>query len=131
MLLRGADLRGADLIDSLANECTSFYWLSCPETGEFTAYKKCIGGAIVTLLITADAKRSSATTRKCRASKAVVVSIESKSGEQLGRVESDHDSKFVYEVGKTVEVTNFDEDRWNECSTGIHFFITRREAELY
>jgi len=46
-------------------------------------------------------------------------------------VESNHDSKFVYEVGKTVEVTNFDEDRWNECSTGIHFFITRREAELY
>lgn len=26
---------------------------------------------------------------------------------------------------------DFDENRKNECSTGIHFFITRQEAEDY
>ena len=28
-------------------------------------------------------------------------------------------------------VKDFDDDRWNECSTGIHFFITRDEAVMY
>ena len=46
-------------------------------------------------------------------------------------VPSDHNSQFIYTVGKTVEVADFDEDRWNECAPGIHHFITRREAVLY
>jgi uncharacterized protein YjbI with pentapeptide repeats len=138
--LSGANLRGADLSDANlrcanlrcaeANENTSFFWLTCPENGEFTAYKNCREGEIVTLLITADAKRSSATSRKCRASKAIVVLID-KNGEKLMEAISKHDRNFVYRVGETIEIENFDEDRWNECSTGIHFFITRREAELY
>lgn len=37
----------------------------------------------------------------------------------------------MYEVGKTVSVDDFDENRWHECSTGIHFFITREEAVRY
>lgn len=126
-----ADLRDANLENVQANTYTSFYWLSCPETGEFTAFKKCRDGIIVTLLITADAKRSSATSRKCRASKAVVISIETKTGTQVDEAKSQHDSSFVYRVGETLEVSDFDNDRWNECSSGIHFFITRKEAEIY
>ena len=34
-------------------------------------------------------------------------------------------------VGDIVRVDNFDKNRWNECSTGIHFFITRQEAVDY
>jgi hypothetical protein len=34
-------------------------------------------------------------------------------------------------VGETIEVKDFDDDRWNECSAGIHFFITRKEAVEY
>lgn len=41
---------------------------------------------------------------------------------------SDHDKDFVYRVGETVEVQNFDENRWNECAPGIHHYITREEA---
>ena len=44
---------------------------------------------------------------------------------------SGHDPNFIYKIGEIVEVADFDTDRWNECSTGIHFFITRQEAVDY
>ena len=46
-------------------------------------------------------------------------------------VQSDYDSKFIYTVGEVVEVPDFNTDRWDECSTGIHFFINRQEAVDY
>ena len=139
--LCGADLRGADLC--VANLCgadlrgvrhderTAFYAMQCPEKGAYIGYKKA-GGKIVELEIQEDAKRSSATTRKCRASKAKVLSITSIDGEEhFEEAKSNYDNSFVYEVGETVEVKDFDENRWNECSAGIHHFITRGEAERY
>lgn len=129
--LSGADLSGADLSGVSTSGNTLFYWLSCPESGEFTAYKKCRDNVIVTLLITADAKRSSATSRKCRASKAVVIAIESSNGVALDIAHSKKDVNFKYRLGETVEVADFNEDRWVECSTGIHFFITKQEAIQY
>ena len=127
--LRWADLSGAKNIDqSLWNIYTTFYPLQCPEAGAYTGYKKA-GGLIVKLEITEDALRSSATSRKCRASKALVLSITDLDGNPADdQVCSDHDKNFVYKVGETVEVTDFDTNRWNECSTGIHHFITRAEA---
>ena len=130
--LRGADLRGADLRGVISNERTAMFGLACPEEGEFIGWKKA-NGLIVKLLILADAKRSSATTRKCRCSKARVLSIQTIDGDEAEQqfVASDHDKSFFYRVGETVEAADFDEDRWNECSAGIHFFITRREAEQW
>jgi hypothetical protein len=129
--LCGANLRGADLRGLQWNIASAFYQLQCPESGAYTAYKKA-GGCIVELLIPADAKRSSATSRKCRASKATVISITTIDGEHLeGSVSSDYDHGFIYSVGETVEVADFDEDRWNECAPGIHHFITRMEAVKY
>ena len=139
--LRNADLSGANLsranlrCASLRNvkcdEHTAFYALQCPEEGSFIGYKKA-HGYIVKLEILADAKRSSATSRKCRCSAAKVLSITTVDGsEEVKEIASDRDSDFIYRVGEIVRVDNFDEDRWNECSTGIHFFITRREAEQY
>lgn len=124
--LNGADLNGASLNDTKSNKYTSGYHLSCPEAGSFTAYKKA-SGVVVTLLIPEDAKRSSATSRKCRADKAFVLEIDN----ELEEVASDHDRLFVYRKGSTVSVDDFDENRWNECAPGIHFFITRKEAEDY
>lgn len=139
--LRGADLYGADLYDAdlcgaklrgvRYNEQTAYYAMQCPEKGAYIGYKKA-EGKIVELEIQADAKRSSATTRKCRASKAKVLSITSIDGkEHFEEAKSSRDQSFVYRVGKTVEVKDFDEDRWKECSTGIHHFITREEAAMY
>ena len=44
---------------------------------------------------------------------------------------SNYDNSFAYNVGEVVTVENFDENRWEECSAGIHFFITREEAVRY
>ena len=135
--LRGADLRGANL--RWAKNVPSYACrLVCPEEGSFIGFKKAdttvpdSREAIVKLLITEDAKRSSATTRKCRCDKAKVISITSLDGkENFTTAYSYYDRFFQYTVGQTVIVDDFDEDRWNECSTGVHFFITREEAIDY
>ena len=129
--LRDADLYGANLCGVRYNEQTAYYAMQCPEKGAYIGYKKA-EGKIVELEIQENAKRSSATTRKCRASKAKVLSITSIDGkEHFEEAKSSRDQSFVYRVGKTVEVKDFDEDRWRECSTGIHHFITREEAVFY
>lgn len=130
--LRGADLSGANLRRAIYNENTAFFALCCPEEGSFIGFKKA-GEKIIKLQIPKNAKRSSATTRKCRCSKAKVLSITEIDGSDSGitEIRSDRDESFIYKVGETVSVSNFDENRWNECSTGIHFFITRDEAVRY
>jgi hypothetical protein len=129
--LSRANLRGTDLSKLIYDEDTAFYALQCPETGSFIGYKKA-HGYIVELEILADAKRSSATSRKCRCSAAKVLSITTVNGKtKVKEIASNRDSNFVYRVGEIVRVDCFDENRWNECSTGIHFFITRSEAERY
>ena len=134
--LSNADLSNADLCEAsidqmMWNIYTVFYPLQCPESGSYIGYKKA-SGLVVELEIPADARRSSATSRKCRASKAKVLSITDINGNPGGdQVRSNFDPNFVYAIGETVEVTDFDDNRWNECSTGIHHFITRAEAVIY
>lgn len=118
--------------------------VQCPLTYGFRGYKKAVctnyffgfvdrsKRAIITLDIPNDAKRSSAFGRKCRCSKAVVVKIENEeTGEELEEARSIFYDNFVYRVGETVSVDDFDENRWNECAPGIHFFMTEKEAREY
>ena len=126
--LSGADLSGADLSGAKNINCP----ISCPEKGSFIGFKKA-NGLIVELEIPSDALRSSATTRKCRCSKAKVISITNPDGSpsNVTSIPSSWDSNFIYTIGDIVEVTDFDTNRWNECAPGIHFFITRQEAVNY
>ena len=132
--LYGADLRYAKNLDEAKH---LFLPIACPETGSFTAYKNAVaedGNVIVKLLIPASAKRTSATGRKCRADKAKVIAIlnTDRTKSELTEAFSRHDGEFVYKVGEYVEPKEpFCEDRWNECSSGIHFFITFDEAVNY
>ncbi len=130
--LSGAYLSGANLSGANADESTSIFFSQCPD-GEFIGWKKVRNNKIVKLLITEDAKRSSATTLKCRCSKAIVLDIQEIDGSKSESliVRSKHDEFFTYEIGKEVSVDNYDENRWNECSAGIHFFISREMAVLY
>ena len=131
-----ANLRGATLCD--ANLCGADLrgakgtYMACPTDGSFIGWKKA-SGYIVKLQITEDARRSSAGGEKCRCDKAYVVEIQNIDGTKAGieTVHSNHDANFVYTVGATVEVSDFDGDRWNECAPGIHFFIDRRAAVEY
>ena len=119
--LRSADLSSADLSEDIMKSLTCI----TPE-GSLIGWKKCIKGVIVKLRIPEDAKRSNATGRKCRAEYAEVLEI-------IGadEAQSSRHSDFVYRKGEIVRPDKWDDNRWEECSSGIHFFITRYEAEQY
>ena len=129
--LRGADLRGADLRGADLRGARGSY-MACPTDGSFIGWKKA-SGYIVKLQIPEDARRSSAGGEKCRCDKAYVAEIQNVDGTKadIEAIRSNHDNNFVYAVGATVEVSDFDDDRWNECTSGIHFFIDRRAAVEY
>ena len=132
--LMNADLRGAYLIgaDLSGAKNIPFIPFACPDSGSFIGYKKA-NDYVVKLEILANARRCSSTGRKCRCDKARVLSITNLDGTDtnISTVSSNHDKSFVYTVGEVVEVPDFDTDRWNECTAGIHFFINRQEAVEY
>lgn len=114
--------------------------MACPRKGEFIAYKKCLFGrlgrfdgkyAIVKLLIPEDALRSSSTSNKIRTSKAKVLDIRKFDNTKVDLAYSIYDPAFVYRVGKTVEVPDFNTDRYCQCAPGIHCFMTKEEALEY
>ena len=131
--LREANLREANLREANLGGAKLDWPLACQEKGSFIGYKKCRNNLIVELEIPEDAYRCSATSKKCRCSKAKVLSITNLDGSESksGVAVSKYDSSFVYRIGGTVEVTDFDQNRWNECSTGIHFFMNREDAVKY
>ena len=104
-----ANLKGSYLEGVKTNINTIGYNLACPEKGSFIGYKKAKienNYCIVNLLITEDSKRSSATTRKCRCSKAKVLSITSLDNtEEYKECFSKHDKNFKYKV--EVSTTSF------------------------
>ena len=149
--LKGADLRDADLSDAnlIGADLHRSYDVQLsiaktsilPDEGDIIGWKKAwtdnetpLTPVIVKLLIPSDAQRSNATGRKCRASTARVLDLQDKQGNSLPSdttAYSGHDTDFTYKKGETVHVEDFDTNRWNECATGIHFFITRIEAVEY
>lgn len=130
--LYGAVLEFAKLDGIVSDEGTQWFRLHCPEKGAFLAYKKCVNDRMVQLLVPADAKRTSATLPSCRCNKAKVLTIKSFDfKENFDEAWSLVDENFVYRRGEWVEVKNFNEDRWQDSTTGIHFWLTRAEAEAY
>lgn len=131
--LMDADLMNADLMYANLRHADINYPISCPEKGSFIGFKKCRDSLIVELEITDDSLRCSATGRKCRCSKAKVISITNLNGEpaDVNVAHSIKNYNFIYKVGEIVEVKDFDTNRWNECSTGIHFFTDRNIAVNY
>lgn len=130
--LRGANLRGAYLRGAYLNgakglpQLTSAQLSIIPDEGDVIGWKKCRSNVIVKLRIPHGAKRSNATGRKCRAEYADVLEV---IGAEVGI--SQHDDKTKYHVGQRVTCDKWEEDRFEECAGGIHFFITRIEAENY
>ena len=139
--LRDADLSHADLSHANHVQLSIAKTSILPDEGDIIGWKKAyVDGTmlpksvIVKLLIPADAQRSNATGRKCRASKARVLDLQDKQGNSLPpdtTAYSGHDTDFTYKKGEVCVVENFDTNRWKECAPGIHFFITRIEAAEY
>jgi len=130
--LWGANLYGANLYGANLSQANLSGHSRLPESGPYMAWKKLRDGAICQLFIPPDAKRCSPyTDRKCRAEAALVASITAPDGTALVEGCSLYNEKFVYRVGQEVRVTDFNDDRREVCSSGIHHFIERAEAEAY
>ena len=123
--LRSANLSGADLRSAKDADLAIAVTRILPE-GDLIGWKKCRNDVIVKLRIPADARRSHAFGRKCRAEFADVLEV---IGSEIGI--SKHDGKTEYRVGQRVTPDAFDDNWTDECSNGVHFFITRLEAEAY
>ena len=121
--LSGAELSRADLSGALNSELANAQTSILPE-GNIVGWKQCRNGVIVKLLIGQKIRRSNATGRKCRAESAKVLRV-------FGANEgiSIHDGKTVYRKGEIVTCDNWNENRFVECGGGIHFYLTRIEAE--
>lgn len=131
--LSGANLSGANLVGAYLGEARNitFVPLACPSDGEFTGWKK-VQDKLIELRIPAEAKRSSATTEKCRCEKALVVAItDIDTGDAITEIVNCNHTTTIYRVGDTVFPDSFDDNRWNECSNGIHFFINKESAINY
>ena len=120
--LSSANLRFANL--RFANPRKLYAIRTILPEGDLIGYKQLRGGTICKLRIPADAKRVGGLVgRKCRAEFAVVLE---------GEGVSKHDPYFKYLVGETVRPKEaFNDSLVSECESGIHFFITRQEAEDY
>ena len=130
--LSGANPIGANLSGAEHNERTALFALACPEEGDFIAWKK-VDKVIIKLRIPAEAKRSSATSRKCRCEYAEVLELQNLDGTPYNddKIVNYNHVETIYKVGEIVHPDSWDDNRWNECSHGIHFFITRDEAVEY
>ena len=127
--LRSADLSSADLSSanlSSANlrsakdaELPIARTRILPE-GQLIGWKKLKDGSIAKLSIPAEARRSHSFGRKCRAEFVDVLE---------GEGVSAHDGITRYKPGKRVPCDKWEEDWTQECAGGIHFFITKIEAE--
>jgi hypothetical protein len=124
--LRYANLRGADLSDAggLAQQTIT-------PAGALVGWKKAWsaeGVVLVELAIPRDAARLNGYgSRKCRAEYAVVVSA------PAGAYSQHAGREFPYVVGATVRPVGaeYNPDPREVCAAGIHFFLTREEAEEY
>ena len=127
--LTGAYLTGADFTDAKEIPYVSF---ACPSDGAFIGWKK-VCGNLIKLEIPEDARRCSATSQKCRCDKAKVLSVwNMRLEEEVSEVVNHaYNQDTLYKVGEMVYPDSFDEDRWNECSHGIHFFINKQDAINY
>jgi len=131
---RGANLWGANFWGTnLDGAILPENWLIVPPVGQsFTAFKKVRGEIVLELLIPGSAQRTSNIIgRKCRANEALVVGVAVGVAHDTGIYESLHDSRFTYEIGKMAFEPSFNPDIRVECTAGIHFFMTKKEAIDY
>ena len=138
-ILIGANLKGADIDGAVLNAAhlngaknIPYIPLACPSEGAFIGWKKVEWKYLVKIQVPEDARRCSPTTRKCRCDKAMVLDITSLDGEEhYNEVVNYNYTTTVYKVGEMVYPNSFDDYRWLECSTGIHFFVNKQDAINY
>ena len=124
--LSAADLSRANLSGAKNSKLILARTEILPREGEVIGWKKCEAGVLVKLRVPPESKRSNALVRKCRAEYVEVLEVV---GSKVGV--SIHDGKTKYTTGETVKCDAWNTDRLVECGGGIHFYLTREEAEAH
>lgn len=131
---KGAYLIGAYLSDAYLSGAKELPYVpfACPSDGAFIGWKK-VANCLVMLEIPEDARRCSCTSQKCRCDKAKVLGITNLDTKEsvLEIKNASYSPAITYVVGEIVYPDSFDDNRWNECSHGIHFFINKQNAIDY
>ena len=129
--LRSANLRYANLSDEQIKQMNHHRpFQIIPQEGEFIAWKKGYNNHTIKLLIQKTSKRTSnLVSRKCRASHVKVLAIWNRLGEPVKKCGGWHKPDFTYQVGRIARADSYNDDIREECTHGIHFFVTREEAE--
>lgn len=118
--LQGASLKGADL------EGAKLPPFQIPQEGSLTVFKKVRCGRILKLLVPEDSKRTATLVgRKCRCE--YVITLE---GAEIGCY-SFRSHCPIYRNGEETRANRYNDDIRIECAHGIHFFLTREEAENF
>lgn len=134
-VLSGAYLTGADLTRVVLDHA-DIYTATLDKKEEcrkgivlkkaIKGYKNTDEGVVITAEIPAGAVVFSINGRKCRTSTATIIDM---AGHEL--LHSQYDYKFTYKLGQKIIIPDFD-TRYNvECSTGFHFYRTKKEAKGY
>lgn len=97
---------------------------------DIIVYKKLDDDRIATLMLFKGQEFQAQSLSKCRTNKALVLKITNiKETEHFSKGYSIWSDTFEYKVGETVEA-EYDTE-FNECASGIHFFMTKEEAINY
>ena len=123
------DLKGSAIDDKAVEGAKNlFVPMVCPEEGSFIAWKKCRDGKVIRLMVPEDAQRTGGSSYTCRASEVVILNIfdgENECEEAICL----YDDEIVYHKGERIkDEEEFDPSLLHD-GTGIHFYITRAEAE--
>ena len=133
--LRGADLNGADLSGAnLSRADLSEAYLHGEEKFRLgkvldeplTGYKKTKEGVVITAEIPAGAVVFCINGSKCRTNRATITDMD---GHEV--LHSQYDNSFEYRLGQEINIKDFNLMYNIECTSGFHFFRTRKEAEEY
>ena len=133
--LRGADLNGADLsVANLSRADLSEAYLHGEEKFRLgkvldeplTGYKKTKEGVVITAEIPAGAVVFCINGSKCRTNRATITDMD---GHEV--LHSQYDNSFEYRLGQEINIKDFNLMYNIECTSGFHFFRTRKEAEEY
>ena len=129
--LRGADLQGADLRGANLQDA-KLSGFQIDQDSDLIVWKALFDGAIAKLKIPARAKRTASLCgNKCRAEYAEVLAIWDCNGRPIEKAESEYDWGTAYKTGEIVRPDSYDDDIRVECTNGIHFFMTKAEAESW
>ena len=121
-----ADLREANLREADLSRAT-LPAFQIPQEGDLIVWKKLQGNVLAKLLVPAAACRTASLVgRKCRAEYVKVLEL---IGTEERCAPSCHKSSVMYVVGETVHPDSYDDDIRVEYTHGIHFFLTKEEAE--